>query len=289
VPEPQDENFTPGRRLAVRIAGTLGLVLFVFFFSMVAASALGLVQPGSEGSPNDPPPSPEAVLGASHPGEAVHVVGAVAVLAVGVSGLVGLIARPQRSGYAYQVLAAMTAVLLTSPLVGDPDNIGGQAGWVDPILLILGLPAITAGLIATPWRHRHSDESWKPYALLLAAIGAVPAGWYGVNQALIQRNTFPPTADPHHNAHWWTMAISVFLVVLVMAASGLPSARWQLGAGLASLAAVTLGASSLFAPSSASAIGPGWAVASIVWGLVGMWVTLRGTAEVRLLQDGRSP
>ena len=38
-----------------------------------------------------------------------------------------------------------------------------------------------------------------------------PAAWYGVDQALLQRNTFPPTADPHHNGHWWVMAIVAFI------------------------------------------------------------------------------
>lgn len=279
--EPPHERFTLGRRLGVRIPVALGLVLITFFFSMVAAETLGVVQPGSEGSPDDPLPSAAARLGASRPGEAVHLSGTLAVLAVAGSGLVGLIARPERSGYSYQVLAAMTAVLLTLPLVGNPDNYGGQAGWIDPVLLIFVLPPIAAALLARPWRHRRSAGPWRPRLLVLAAIAAIPAAWYGVDQALMQRNTFPPTADPHHNAHWWAMAILAFMVVLVMAATAVPSSGWRLGPRVAGLAAIAVGAASLLAASSASAVWPGWAIAAIVWGLVAIWSTLHRTAEQR--------
>jgi hypothetical protein len=95
-----EDRLTFARRLAVRILAALGLVLFGLFFSMIAAETLGVIEPGAEGSPDDPPPSAEARLGASRPGEAVHVAGAFGVLLIGGSGLVGLIARPERSGCA---------------------------------------------------------------------------------------------------------------------------------------------------------------------------------------------
>jgi hypothetical protein len=249
-----EDRLTFARRLAVRILAALGLVLFGLFFSMIAAETLGVIEPGAEGSPDDPPPSAEARLGASRPGEAVHVAGAFGVLLIGGSGLVGLIARPERSGYAYQVLAGMTGVVLTLPIVGNADNVGGQAGWIDPVLLVLVLPSVAAALLAKPWRHRRSGEGWRPRELLLAAVGAIPATWYGIDQALLQRNTFPPTADPHHNAHWWVMSIVAFMAVLAVAAAALPSVGWRLGVWVAGLAAIAAGIASLIASASASAL-----------------------------------
>lgn len=277
-----------GRALGVRIPALLGLLLFTFFFYIVAAEALGVMQAGTEGSPHDPPPSPSARLGASQPGEAVHVVGALAVLAVGGSGLVALIGRPERSGSSYQVLAVMTALLVTLPLVGNPDNVGGQAGWIDPVFLVLVVPSVVAALVARPWRDRRSQRVRRRF-LVLAGIGAVPTAWYAVEQALMQRNTFPPTADPHHNSHWWAMAVIAFAVVLVMAAAALPSRGWRLGPRVAGLAAVAVGSVSLVAPSSASAIGPGWALAAVLWGLGGLWLTSAQAAQLGSAADHQPP
>lgn len=74
---------TGGRALGVRIPAVLGLLLFTFVLYTVVAEALGVLPAGTEGFPNDPPPSDSARLGASQPGEAVHVSGALAALAVG--------------------------------------------------------------------------------------------------------------------------------------------------------------------------------------------------------------
>lgn len=252
-----DKPLSRGRRLAVRVVAVLGLLLFSFFFSIVALNTLAIIPAGGEGSPEDPPPSAEARFGAAHPGEAVHAAGAVAIVAIGASGLVALIARPERAGHAYQVLASMTAVLLTMPVVGDPDNVGGQAGPLDPFMLVVVVPAVVAALLAAPWRRRDSEKGWRPRLLVLAAIGAIPGAWYGVEQALFQRNTFPPTADPHHNAHWWAMAIIAFMVVLVMMAAALPGRGWRLGSIPSAVAAIGIGAASLVAGSAASALRAG--------------------------------
>lgn len=273
-----DSPPTQGRRLAIRVVALVGLLLFAFFFSIIALNTLGVVPSGSEGSPDDPPPSQEARFGAAHPGEAVHVVGAVGVVAIGASGLVALIARPQRPGYGFQVLAGVSGVLLTLPLVGDPNNVGGQAGAIDPLLLVVVVPAFSAALLAAPWSRHRSEDRWRPRLLALAASGAIPAAWYGIGQALLQRNTFPPTADPHHNAHWWAMAIVAFMLILVMAAAALPGNGWRLGASLAATTAIGIGLASLAAGSSASALPAVGAIAAIVWGLVGLWLTFRDSS-----------
>jgi hypothetical protein len=221
----------------------LGLLLFMLFVGMVAAAAVGIVEEASQASPRDPPPSAAARFGASHPDEAVHVSGALGVLLIGGSGLVGLILRPERPGYSYQVLAAMLGALLTLPVVGNPDNYGGQAGWIDPVLLVFILPPMLAAAVAFPWRRWGSRHGWRPSLLLLAVIAAVPAAWYGVEQALIQRNTFPPTADPHHNAHWWVMGMLAFMIVLVVGAAAVPTTGWRLGAAVGGFAAMVVGGS----------------------------------------------
>lgn len=278
-----------GRNLGVRVPAVLGLLLFAFFFSLIGAEAVGLVRAGSEGSQQDPPPSASARLGASRPGEAVHVIGTLAVLTVGGSGLVALIGRPRRSGSAYQVLGTMIGLSLTAPLVGDPDNFGGQAGPIDPLFVILVVPSILAAGAARPWRDWRSHGGARLRFLVLAALAALPAGWYGVGQALMQRNTFPPTADPHHNAHWWAMAVLAFAVILVVASAALPSTGWRLGPRVAGLAAVTVGSASLVATSSASAVGAGWGVAAIVWGLAAVWLTSSRAAQLGAATDHQPP
>lgn len=270
-----ERAFTPGRRLVIRIAAVLGLVLFTFFFSVVAAEAMDIIQAGTEGSPDDPPPSAAARFGATHPGEAVHVAGALSLLAIGGSGLVALVARPERSGFAYQVLATMMGVAVTLPLVGDPDNFGGQAGWIDPVFLVLVIPSIVASLLALPWGHWRSGHS-RPWFVVLAAVAAVPAAWYGVDQALMQRDSFPPTADPHHNAHWWVMAAVAFIVILVTASAALPGRGWRLGAIVAGASSFAIGMASVLEGSAASAVWMGWGFAAMLWGVVTVWLARPG-------------
>lgn len=159
----------------------------------------------------------------------------------------------------------MISVVVTLPLVGDPDNFGGQAGSIDPVFLVLVIPSIVASLLALPWGDWRSGDA-RPRFLVLAAVAAVPAAWYGVDQALMQRNTFPPTADPHHNAHWWVMAAFAFMVVLVTAAAALPGRGRRLGAFLAGASSFAVGVGSVLEESAASAVSIGWALAAMLWG-----------------------
>lgn len=263
------------RSTGVRLLALLGVVTFSFMFLIVAADALGLISSEPVGSPDDPAPSASALEGAGAPGEVVHVIGALAVVAMGASGLVALVARPDRSGAAYQVLAAALGLIVATALVGNPDNYGGQAGAVDPAFLVLALPALGAGLASRPWRSRPSDGPVNLRLSALAVIGMVPAGWYGVDQALMQRNTFPPTADPHHQAHWFAMAVFAFVVVLVVASGSLSGPGWRLATAAGGLCAVSLGIGSLAAGEAGSALGPAWAGAALIWGLAVLWLTAR--------------
>lgn len=176
--------------------------------------------------------------------------GALAALTIGASGLVGLIVRPQRAGSATHTGAAAIATLVTVGIVGNPDNYGGQAGWFDPAFAVLALPPFAAALSASPWRLWRPDALRRPRLLALAAI-ALPGVWYGVGQALMQRNTWPPLADPHHQAHWLVMALLAFMMVSVVAGAGLSGRGWRMATITAAAAALAVGTASLLSSPSA--------------------------------------
>ncbi|HUP15621.1 MAG TPA: hypothetical protein VM848_06185 [Acidimicrobiia bacterium] len=180
--------------------------------------------------------------------------------------MIALFAKPEHGGTALQVAAVMTGILITAPIVGDPDNVGGMAGPIDPLFVILALPGLVAAILAKPWRDVRASRR-RLSILMLAAIGAVPIVWYGVGQALIQRNTFPPSADPHHNAHWWAMSALAFAGILVLSGAGLGLRGWRVGATAVGLSGVAFGVASLVAPEAASAVSLLWSIASILWGL----------------------
>ena len=260
-----DSRLSRSRSISVRVLAALGLVTYSLIFVFVAAEASGIMTLSPVGSPDDPPPSAEALAGAAAPGEAVHLIGALAGWALGASGLIALLLLPRRPAAARQVLAAALASLVVVPLVGNPDNVGGQAGVIDPVFLLLAIPPLVAALVAGPF-HGVRSGPLRPLLLILAAVAFPVAAWWGVGQALNQRNTFPPIADPHHQAHWHVMAVVAFAVVLVVAAAALGGRGWRLGATTAGLSATALGVISIAAPAAASAVAPMCAVAALVWG-----------------------
>lgn len=267
-------SFSKSRRLTIRSLAGVGLLLLGFILYIVTADAAGMIQSAREGDPGDPPPSKEALAGAAAPGESIHLVGGLVLLAIGGSGLIALIANPEQKGAAIHVLAVMAGILITVPIIGDPDNVGGQAGPADPLFVVVALPGLLAALLAKPWRGVKASQTINPI-LVLTAIGAIPIAWYGVGQALMQRNTFPPSADPHHNAHWWAMSALAFCGLLVLSAAGFGLRGWRLGATAVGLSALAFGVTSLLAPAAASAVSPIWSIAFFLWGLVVLAVTMR--------------
>lgn len=254
-----------GRAIAVRVLALVGLLSFSLMFVVVASEAAGVISMEPVGAPDDPPPSEAARQGATAPQEAVHVAGALAALAVGATGLIALVIRPDRAGSSYQVVSAAVGLLGVSPIVGNPDNYGGQAGAVDPAFVALAVPPLLAGLVGAPWREGVTRANTRP-VLLLAAIALAPLVAFGVDQALLQRNTFPPTADPHHQAHWFAMASFAFVVVLVVATAALGATGWRLAATAASLSVVAVAVTSIANPDAASSFGRGWGGAALLWG-----------------------
>jgi uncharacterized integral membrane protein len=247
------------------------------YLTSVLTDSSGLTATHRVGSPDDPAPSAEALAGAATPGEAVHVAGAVAVLLTILVAAVALFIRPDRPSSARHLLATFGALVPVALIIGDPDNHGGQSGPVDPLFLALPVPAALAALVAGPWTHRAAEQGPRLALLGLVVLGAGPAAWWGVRQALVQRNTYPPTADPHHNSHWYVMAVLALMVVLLLLVAVVNAEGWRLAAATAAADALAVAVVSLSAPQSASALDTYWSAAVIVWAFGIGFVAVRAT------------
>jgi hypothetical protein len=277
-PSPGTEDpttvFGRGRRITVRVLSVLGLLTFSFMLVLAVLDAGGrvgaepsLVQPGSAA----------ARFGADHPGEVLHLVGAAAALSIGGTGLIGLAVRPQGSGSARHVLATAFAMVVVAVLVGDPDNHGGQAGPVDALFVVMALPPLAAALAAGPWRVERTRAAGIRVRLPMLAVAAfgLPWLWYGRTQGLLQRESWPPLADPHHQAHWYAMALLAVLIVLTAAAAVIAAPGWRTAATAPAVAALAVATASLLAPTAASALTPVWAIAALLWGAALLALTWR--------------
>lgn len=80
-------------------------------------------------------------------------------------------------------------------------------------------------------------------------------------------------ADPHHQAHWYAMALMAFMLVLVVTTAALPGRGWLLAALTTGLAAISVAIVSLLAAEAASALAPAWATAAFLWGAAVLGVT----------------
>ncbi len=199
--------------------------------------------------------------------EAVHVAAALGFAGTLVAGLVSQVAAPRRWPAGLWVTAAgIVAFLIAGGIVGDPDNYGGQAGPFDlayliflvPLLLVFALHPSPSGLI----------RGGRPDVMLVVAVAAVciPLVVYGVDQALIQRNSWPPKSDPHHNAHWFTMAGLAFAIPVVGFVSASRLAGWRIATWCAAGMAVIIGVTSVIWSDAASSLGVWWGIASTVGG-----------------------
>lgn len=259
-----------GARVVVRVVALLGLLTFSFMLVFVLSDA---VAPRNAGALS-PPGSIEARIGAEHPAETVHIAGALVALAVGATGLIGLIISPMRAGSANQTAAAALAMVLATVLVGNPDNYGGQAGAVDPTFLVMAIPPLAAAITARPWRLWKDSGDFRSLYIVFAVV-ALPAIWFAVQQGLMQRYTWPPDADPHHQAHWYAMSVAALAVIFVLAAAALPGRGWRLSAITGGVGATLIGVASLIDTDAASALHPVIAGLALAWGIGVLVVTLR--------------
>lgn len=250
-----------GRVFAVRVLAVVALITACFlplYATFDAASRVG------EQQVLEPPGSPEAEYGAAHPSEAVHIPAFVAMTLIAASGLFALIIDPRRAGSATQVMALSVAMLAVAPIAGDPDNHGGQGMFVDPLVVAVSIPALAAAAVAVPWRERRRGGTKRPGLLWLGLL-ALPFVWLGIDQALLQRNTWPPLADPHHQTHWMVMAELAFAIPLVTVGASLPGRGWRLASAVAALGALAIAVPSFLDGKAASSI-PLWAsVSGALW------------------------
>ncbi len=188
--------------------------------------------------------------------EMVHTLAALAFTAALLVGLATQLVRPvdHIAGF-WQVVAGILAVMVVAAIVGNPNNVGGQAGVFDWTYLIFFLPLFL--LLALHPAGRMLFRGGSPNLLLLALVlvAAVPLVLYGIDQALIQRNSWPPKSDPHHNAHWFTMAELAFAIVLVGLVAALGIRGWTVAAWAAGGMAVVFGVSSAVWSDAASSAG----------------------------------
>jgi hypothetical protein len=147
--------------------------------------------------------------------EAVHLVGAIGSTVIVAAGLIPQLVAAARNTAAFQqAFMAAVAVIAVAGIVGDPDNYGGQAGPFDVVYLIFLIPLALLAALDPARRELVKAGTVRPALLLIAAMVAVPLFVYAVDQGLVQRNSWPPKSDPHHNSHWFVMAELAFAIPL---------------------------------------------------------------------------
>lgn len=249
-------------RRAARARGSLGFVAVVVLLTAAYGLFFGVVIVGDAGFSAD---------------EAVHVGAAVGFTSTLVAGLVSQVVAPRRWPAGFWVTSAgILAVMIAAVFVGNPDNHGGQAGVFDWAFLIFLLPLfLVFALHPARGDLLHGARPSVPLIVAVAVL-CIPLVGYGVDQALVQRNSWPPTSDPHHNAHWFTIAALAFAIPLVgwVAASRLAGRR--IAAWCAAGMAVIVGATSAVWPDAASSLGVLWGIASVACGVALLLIATLG-------------
>jgi hypothetical protein len=231
-------------------------VIVALGYSLLLSLLLGLLGPAWD-------------AGGSEMIHRLHHLGAATYIVLILVGLLTPLLAPERHLAAFQQVAlALIALVMTSLVVGDPDNHGGNVGIIDPAMLIFVAPLIILGGLHPARRellrlkiHR------RPVSIAIALAGAVPFVTYGVTQALLQRHSWPPAADPHHNGHWMAMAMLAFAIPLVALLAALTWEGWRIPTWSAGAAAIAFGLGSILMPELASSVGRGWGAASVVGGV----------------------
>jgi len=196
--------------------------------------------------------------------EAVHLAGAISFMLIVAAGLIPQLIAPARNVAAFQLaLIAGIALMATAAIVGDPDNHGGQYAPFDITYLIFFAPLLLLAALHPARRDLLKAGRLRSPLLLIAAVIAVPLFVYGANQGLIQRNSWPPSSDPHHNSHWFVMAELAFAIPLAAGVAGLGSRGWQVVSWTVPATLTALGTVSVLFPNAPSSLGIGWGALAI--------------------------
>lgn len=192
----------------------------------------------------------------SSPPDVVHLVGAICYIFIVTLGLVSQLSAPALhvAGFQQAFMAGL-ALMVTAAIVGDPDNHGGQYGPFDPAYLIFFTPLLLMAGSHPARQYLFKPGHLHPPLLFFAMVLAIPMFIYGVDQALIQRNSFPPGADPHHNSHWFIVAEVAFTIPLLTGLTGLRTRGWQVTSWSTPATLAALGTVSVMFPNSPSSFG----------------------------------
>lgn len=230
----------------IRILTAIGLALYAFVFSFIVAADSGWTSD-----------------------ERIHFTGAVLMGLALLVGMGRLILRPRDRMALVHGAVALLAVLLVQVVVGDPDNQGGQAGPYDITYLIVSIPYIVAVILALRLpAEKGGRRKLDPVLLGIGLIGLAVTLLYALDQALMQRNSWPPASDPHHNSHWATMAQIGMIPGLLVIVSALPRVGSRVQALVAAFIAVTLGTVSVLYREDSSSLGLVGGTAAVAMGIV---------------------
>ena len=89
----------------------------------------------------------------------------------------------------------------------------------------MGRPGLAHIPLPRCWRPRwpcgvvHNPRTLAARLAATAAVAAVPAAWYGVEQALYPAKYVPPDSGSPSQRTLWAMGMLAFMVVLVVAAA----------------------------------------------------------------------
>ena len=251
-----------------RVTFKICVVLFALVYALLLGVASGLL--GTDGSTWDDPI------------HRVHHVGIALFIGILVVGLLAQLHTPERSVAAFQqVVATVLAILIANLIVGDPDNYGGNVGIIDPVFLVFLVPVMVLAALHPARASLFHGGIGMSYVLIgVALAAAVPLAIYGVDQALLQRNSWPPTSDPHHTKWAW-MASLAFTIPLVGLVSSARTAGWRVPAWSAGIAAVIFGLVSVLYPNHASSLGRMWGSISVLGGA--------GFIGAAVWEEGRNP
>lgn len=247
-------NTSVGFRSGIRhLVFRLCAVLFALFYAFFLGDLSGLLGPTASAW--------------DEPLHHVHHVGAALFIGLVVVGLLAQLRAPERNGAAFlQVVMGVVAIQFTNFIMGDPDNHGGNVGIMDPAFLVFLVPVVVlAALHPARGRVLHVGAGISRPLAGIALATAAPLAMYGVDQALVQRNSWPPLADPHHQK-WFMMAFLSFAILLVGLVASARPAGWRVPAWSAGTTAVVLGLVSALYPDLASSLGSVWGSVSVLGG-----------------------
>lgn len=239
------------------------LIISIAFYAFLLSGLMGLT--GNHGIGKD---------GGVH---VVHHAGASLVVLFVLSGLASQFYKFGRKiAGMHQVLATMLGLIIMAFIVGDPDNYGGNKGIFDLAFLIVIIPALFI-LLLHPDKKKMLNFDFKnvskPLFVLFSTL-LIPFFIYGIQQSLMQRNSFPPLSDIHHS-HWHTMGTVAFATILTGLVGSLRTTGHFLPQATSSISLVILGTLSVLNPTLPSSFGTLLGLSALIGGLIASWFTYR--------------